>query len=337
MKTCSLLVRLIFLLLLFLSARIEAAPFAKGADVGWLPQMEATGFKFYDKDGTRQDCLDILKSYGINTIRLRVFVNPSHDRSSGHCSRDEVVAMAQRAQKMDFRIMIDFHYSDSWADPGKQKKPAAWASHTFDQLKDDVATHTTDVLTALRNEGVTPEWVEVGNEITNGMLWPDGKPDNGSHLAELITAGSKAVKAVFPEAKVVIHLHGGDDNAHFQQFFQALQKYGTPYDVIGMSYYPYWSHQDYTKTIDALGRNLTDMVGRFGKEVMVVEVGGESNQPGQTRAMLTAVLDKVRMVPDGKGIGVIYWEPEGAAKWSHYELSCWDDDGKPTEALEAFR
>src|SRR6187431_2679982 len=143
--------------------------FAKGGDIGWLQQMEATGYRFYDTDGKEKDCLQLLKDRGMNTIRLRVWVNPSNDKASGHCSKEETVAMAVRAQKLGMRIMIDFHYSDSWADPGKQNKPAAWAKHSFSELLTDVYQHTYDVLKLLKKAGVTPEWVQIGNEIPSGM------------------------------------------------------------------------------------------------------------------------------------------------------------------------
>jgi arabinogalactan endo-1,4-beta-galactosidase len=149
----------------------SAFVFSKGADVGWLPQMEVTGYKFYDADGTQKDCLQLLKDRGMNTIRLRVWVNPSSDKASGHCSPAETVVMAVRAQRMGMRIMIDFHYSDTWADPGHQAKPTAWANHTFAELQNDVYKHTFDVLTALKSAGVNPEWVQIGNEIPSGMLW----------------------------------------------------------------------------------------------------------------------------------------------------------------------
>ena len=152
--------------------------FSKGADVSWLPQMEATGYKFYDENGNEKDCLQILKDKGMNSIRLRVFVNPNDDKASGHCSKEETVAMSLRAQKLGFRIMIDFHYSDSWADPAKQFKPKAWENHSFPELLNDVYIHTFDVISALQKAGVTPEWVQVGNEIPGGMLWPDGSTKN---------------------------------------------------------------------------------------------------------------------------------------------------------------
>jgi arabinogalactan endo-1,4-beta-galactosidase len=314
----------------------RATDVAKGADVGWLPQMEASGYKFYDHNGKAEDCLKILKDQGVDTIRLRVFVNPSQDPRSGHCSRDEVVEMAARARAMGFRILIDFHYSDSWADPEKQTKPAAWQVHTFDELKKDVFDHTVDVLGALKTKGVIPEWVQVGNEIKTGMLWPDGKRSNGKNLAELINSGYRAVKSVDPASKVIVHLDRGNDSAYYRRYFDDLQHNGAHYDVIGMSYYPFWLHVDYTKNINDLGSNLVDMAARFHKEVMIVEVGGEQAKAQNTRELLRAVLKKVRAVPEHKGIGVVYWEPEGEASWSHYQLSCWGADGKPTEALQAF-
>jgi arabinogalactan endo-1,4-beta-galactosidase len=172
------------------------AQFVKGADIGWLDQMEATGYKFYDSNGIQKDCMQILKGKGINTIRLRVWVNPSNDKISGHCSKKEVAKMALMAKNRGMRIMIDFHYSDTWADPAHQLKPAAWAGHSFAQLLDDVYRHTFEILDTLKQIGVTPEWVQIGNEITGGMLLPDGSTDNWSELAQLLNKGYEATKAI---------------------------------------------------------------------------------------------------------------------------------------------
>lgn len=314
-----------------------AQTFAKGADVGWLQQMEATGYTFYNEQGQAQDCFAILKAQGINSIRLRVFVNPSDDKASGHCSPAEVVAMAKRAAGLGFRVMIDFHYSDTWADPGKQAKPAAWASHSFAQLLTDVYEHTFSTMTALKAAGVTPEWVQVGNEIPSGMLWPEGSTKNFPQLAQLITKGYEAVKAVSPTSKVIVHLDRGNDNALYRDFFDQLTKNGGRFDVIGMSYYPYWLKQDYTASIANLRANLLDMASRYpGKEVVVAEVGNDYTQVQNSYDMLVAVQQAVRAVPHAKGLGVFYWEPEGAKSWSGYQLSAWGDDGKPSPALKAF-
>jgi arabinogalactan endo-1,4-beta-galactosidase len=311
--------------------------FAKGADVGWLSQMEATGYRFYDADGTEKNCLQLLKDRGMNTIRLRVFVNPSNDRINGHCSKDETVAMAVRAKNLGMRVMINFHYSDTWADPGHQNKPAAWASHSFTTLLSDVYNHTFEVLTALKTAGVTPEWVQIGNEIPGGMLWPEGNSTNFAQLAQLLNKGYDATKAIDPTIKVVVHIDQGNNNSRFRWFFDNARNNNVRYDVIGLSYYPYWLNSDYTMTIADLQNNLNDMVSRYNKEVMVVEVGGDYTLVQNTKDMLTATINAVRNVPNQKGLGVIYWEPEGEKTWSGYQLNCWQTNGKPSLALDAFR
>jgi arabinogalactan endo-1,4-beta-galactosidase len=311
--------------------------FSKGADVGWLSQMEATGYIFYDIDGTQKDCLQLLKDRGMNTIRLRVWVNPSNDKTNGHCNVVETVAIAVRAKNLGMRVMIDFHYSDSWADPGKQTKPAAWATHTFAQLLDDVYNHTFDVLNALKTAGVTPEWVQIGNEIPGGMLWPEGSTSNWAQLAQLLNKGHDATKAIDPSIKVIVHVDKGNDNARFRWFFDNATTNNVKYDVIGMSYYPYWLSSDYSTTIAALQNNLNDMVSRYGKEVMVVEVGGDYTLVQNTKDMLTAVINALKTVPNNKGLGLIYWEPEGEKSWSGYQLNAWQADGKPSLALDAFK
>lgn len=326
-------------------AVLPVAPqaFSLGGDVSWLPQMEATGFKFYDTDGTEKDCLQLLKDRGMNTIRLRVFVNPSNNKASGHCGKKETVEMALRAQKMGMRVMINFHYSDSWADPGKQRKPAAWANHSFPELLNDVYNHTFEVLDTLKSTGIIPEWVQVGNEIPGGMLWPDGRvwfpdgsPPRWKQLAQLLNKGYDATKAVDSAIKVIVHIDQGNDNGKFRHFFDQAEANRVKYDVIGLSYYPYWLKSDYTETINDLKSNLLDLVFRYQKEVMVVEVGGEYTKVQNTYDMLVEVIKAVKAVPDHKGLGVIYWEPQGANSWSRYKLSCWQDDGKPSPALDAF-
>ena len=312
--------------------------FAKGADISWLPQMEASGYKFYSDNGDPEDCFKILKDHGINSIRLRTFVNPSDDRFSGHCSKDEAVAMAVRAKKWGMKVMIDFHYSDTWADPANQAKPKAWENHDFSTLLNDLYSYTFEVMTALKSAGVTPEWTQVGNEITGGMVYPEGSFSNWSQLVQLINKGYEAIKAVSSQTKVILHIDQGNDNARFRWWFDAATKNGANYDVIGLSYYPYWlsGNPDYTLSIDDLGSNLKDMVTRYGKEVMVVEVGGEDSQAQNTYDMLLAVRKKVNEVSGNKGLGVFYWEPEGVRSWSNYTLSAWGSDGKPTKALDAF-
>jgi arabinogalactan endo-1,4-beta-galactosidase len=315
----------------------KQSEFAKGADVGWLPQMEATGYKFYDTDGKEKECLQLLKDRGMNSIRLRVWVNPSDDKSTGHCSKEETVAMALRAQKLGMRVMINFHYSDSWADPSKQFKPKAWEKHSFPELLDDVYNHTFEVLTALKDAGVTPEWVQVGNEIPGGMLWPEGSTDNWKQLGQLLNKGYDATKAVDKNIKVIVHVDEGNNNEKFVKFFDNATAQKVRYDIIGLSYYPFWIKKDYSETIADLEFNLNDMVKRYDKDVMIVEVGGKDVEVQNTFELLQATIKAVKNVPNNRGLGVMYWEPQGAKSWSDYELSAWQADGKPSPALDAFK
>ena len=312
--------------------------FAKGADISWLPQMEVLGYTFYNDSGVAEDCFKILKDHGMNTIRLRTWVNPSSNPFSGHCSTAETVAMAVRAKSWGMKLMIDFHYSDSWADPGKQKKPAAWEGHDFAQLQQDVYNYTAEVMTSLKNAGVQPEWVQVGNEIPGGMMYPEGSTDNWPQLAQLLNQGYEAVKAISPASKIILHIDQGNNNQRFRWWFDQAKTHQVKYDIIGLSYYPYWleGHPDYSLSINDLGNNLNDMASRYQKEVMVVEVGGEDLQVQNTYDMLVAVIKKVKEVPGNKGLGVLYWEPEGARSWSKYALSAWGANGRPTRALDAF-
>jgi arabinogalactan endo-1,4-beta-galactosidase len=308
-----------------------ATSFVKGADIGWLTEMEAAGRKFYNSSGTEQDLLLILKNLGMNTVRFRVWVNPA----AGWNNKADVLAKAVRAKAQGLRIMIDFHYSDTWADPGKQTKPAAWTGDVA-ALKTSLAAHTTDVLNALKTAGVTPEWVQVGNETNDGMLWSEGRASTAmANYASLVAAGYDAVKAVFPAAKVVVHLSNGWDNALFRWNFDGLKNNGGKWDVIGMSLYP--SPVDWaTKNAQCLA-NMNDMVARYGKEVMIVEVGMSWDQPTAANSFLADLIAKIKSLPGNKGLGILYWEPQAYANWQGYTLGAFDNTGKPTAALDAFK
>jgi len=315
-------------------APVAAANFAKGADVSWLSQMEEHGYKFYDDNGVAKDCLQILKEHGIDSIRLRVWVNPSNDPYSGHCSKEETVRMAKRCADMGFRIMIDFHYSDSWADPGKQYKPAAWNNHDINQLKADVYNHTYDVLSALKSNGVKPEWVQVGNETNDGMLWEEGRASkNMKNFALLINSGYDAVKAVFSDAKVIVHISNGHNNSLFRWIFDGLRSNGAKFDVIGMSLYP--EVDNWSSMSNQCLSNMHDMVSRYGKEIMICEVGMPAYPASESKAFLTDIIKKTRSVSGGKGLGVFYWEPQ-CYNWAGYGKGAWYNDGRPSVALDAF-
>jgi arabinogalactan endo-1,4-beta-galactosidase len=309
-----------------------AVNFSKGADVSWITEMEAANKKFYTAGGTEQEGMALLKSLGMNTIRLRVWVNPSN----GWNNKADVLAKATRAKNLGLRIMIDFHYSDSWADPGKQTKPAVWANYNLTQLKDAVSTHTTEVLTTLKNSAIIPEWVQVGNETNNGMLWPEGMAStNMNAFAQLILAGYEAVKAMNDNIKVIVHLSNGYDNGLFRWMFDGLKNNGAKWDVIGLSLYPSLSNWS-TLTTQCLA-NMNDMVARYNKEVMVVEVGMSWDSPADSEAFLADIIVKTKAVSNSKGLGVLYWEPQAYDNWQGYTLGAFDNSGKPTSALNAFR
>lgn len=302
--------------------------FAYGADVSWVSQMEASNYGFYNNSGVKQDLFTILGGKGINAIRLRVWVNPS----GGWCNTADVVAKALRAKAAGMSVMIDFHYSDTWADPGHQTKPAAWANLAFSDLTNTVYTYTLGVLDTLKNNGITPQWVQVGNEVSNGMLWPDGQAStNMANFAALVKSGYQATKTVFPSCKVIVHLANGYDNTTFRWMFDGLQSNGASWDVIGMSLYP--SITNYQALDNQCLANMKDMVSRYGKQVMVCEVGMEADQPDSTKAFLQDIIAKTKSVTGG--LGVFYWEPE-AYNWQGYGLGAFSSNGEPTAAMDAF-
>lgn len=306
-----------------------AANFAKGADVSWMTEMEASGLKFYNNSGTQQDLLQILKDKGINSIRLRTWVNPL----SGWCNTEDMVNKAVRANTMGFRIMLDIHYSDTWADPAVQTKPAAWSAQPFATLKTSVYDYTVSVMTALKNKGITPEWVQVGNETNDGMLWEDGKASvSMKNYADLVQAGYSAVKSVSANSKVIVHLSNGYDNTLFRWIFDGLKANGANWDVIGMSLYP-TSATWQTLNTQCL-TNMNDMAARYNKEVMLCEVGMPAAEPAASKAFLTDIITKTNSV--SKGLGVFYWEPEAYNDWQGYKLGAFDATGKPTVAMDAF-
>jgi arabinogalactan endo-1,4-beta-galactosidase len=302
---------------------------ARGADVSWLTEMESSSIKFYDANGRATDCLTLLRSLGMNSIRLRVFVNPTNK----WCNQSDVVAKAYRAAQLGLRIMIDFHYSDTWADPSSQTKPSAWADMSLDELKTAVTDHTTSVLNALKAVGVTPEWVQVGNETNNGMLWDDGKAsDHMDQYAALSNAGYDAVKAVFPNALVIIHLAEGNKASLYTWMFDGLKNAGAKWDVIGMSLYPE-SNTWETLTADCVS-NIKSLITRYNCKVMLCEVGMAESEAAACKTWLTSLMSQCKSISGY--LGTFYWEPECYGTWNSYGKGAFDDSGKPTEALDAF-
>ena len=336
MKTKNLFIAAI--LLMGLSAEAESPAkdisFARGADVSWVTEMEAQGRKFYTRGPGRveKECMELLRDdCGVNAIRLRVWVNPKRQWNA----IPDVVKKAARADSLGMRVMIDFHFSDSWADPGKQVIPAAWQNLDLDGLCKALAGHVDETLKALKAAGVSPEWVQIGNETTPGMLLPVGSIDNPKELTALNNAGYDAVKAVFPDAKVIVHLDQGNDRRRYDRMFGLLEANGGKYDMIGMSLYPYWVQDGGDKrgwleiTEDCIA-NVDYVTKRYGKPVMICEIGEHWSKGEQCKAMIEKM-----MTADVEGI--FYWEPEAPARYNGgYQLGCFENDA-PTVALDAFK
>lgn len=309
----------------------EAFKLCKGADISWLTEMEAAGWKFYYDDGTQGDCIDILKGKGVNAIRLRVWVNPPN----GYCGTEDVIAKAKRSVEAGMDVMIDFHYSDSWADPSKQTVPAAWQGQNADELIANIGAYTTDVLTKLADNGVTPKWVQVGNETGNGMLWPYGQADkNPKTYADMVTAGYNAVKNVCPDAKVIVHLQNGQDKNLFTWNLNILKTYGAKYDVVGMSLYP--EPNNYTTMVAQCKANMQSIISTYDKDVMLCEVGMGNSYVTQCKEFLTQCFQLSEEINNDRFLGVLYWEPQCYNDWNGYKKGCFTNAGAPSAAMDAF-
>jgi len=245
--------------------------------------------------------------------------------------------MALRLDSLGINLLVDFHYSDAWADPGKQYKPAAWEDYDFEQLKQAVYDHTYDICSSLVAQGTPPAMVQVGNEINAGMLWPDGDYNHFDNLAELLKAGAQAVKDCNSSTLVMLHIAEGGDNDLARWWFDNITRREVPFDVIGISYYPFWHGN-----LAQLQFNLSDISARYGKDVIVVEtayaftpleedslanilgrtkmIDGYPMTPAGQRAMLRDIMSVVRAVPDGRGLGVFWWD----ATWTMVPGNGWD-------------
>ncbi len=306
----------------------EAATFIKGADVSWLPQMEANGYTFYNASGVQQDVLTILKGYGINAIRLRTWVVPSSDPVNGHCSQAETVAMAVRCKNAGLPVDIDFHFSDSWADEGHQNPPASWASMTYSEMLNAMYSYTWNVMNDLNSNGVTPSWVQIGNETNMGICLPTGSlTSHPDQMTGLLNAAYKMVKQIFPSTPVLIHL-ASPQHSSVQQFLDTYKAYGGNWDITAFSSYGSGS------AIPGLISDMSTYQSRYGKPVMQVEFGGPESNPSQTEADLEAYIKGVKSFG---GLGVFYWEPEGYSPFTSYSMGAWNPTTRrPTIALNGF-
>jgi glycosyl hydrolase family 53 len=277
-----------------------------GADISWLPQIEnrdgrfAQGNSAFFENGARIDAIALLKAHGFNFIRLRIFVHPENPKGYspgvGFCGLDSTLSMARRIKAAGLGLLLDFHYSDYWADPQQQNKPLAWEGLAYPALRDSVKSYTTSVLRAMAQQHTLPDMVQIGNEINHGLLWPDGHIGNPDQLAGLLQAGVEGTEAVDPKIPVMMHIALGGQNDEARFWLDNMLARGVKFDIIGLSYYPRWHG-----TLEDLSRNLNDLVQRYHKPVNVVEYS-DFKRP---------IHDIVFGLPGGMGRGAAIWEPLG--------------------------
>jgi len=322
--------------------RTEKKDFVKGADVGFLLGEERRGVVFHDTLGNERECLELLKNdYQISAIRMRVWVEPK----GGSCDKNELLTMARRLKALDMDLMVDFHYSDSWADPGKQPIPKAWSGHSYEVMKEDLRQHTIEVLTLLKENNIKPRWVQVGNETTNGMLWEMGRFETQpEQYAGFLRTGYEAVKEVFADAIVIVHLDRGHRQTLYDHHLDTIIKYGARFDMIGMSLYPYWAMDGHPELnaddiITDCIANIRHVSEKYGCDVMIVETGYEVDEEHPEKMtegcrQLTRVINEARNETNGRCRGVFYWEPQCLP--GGYRLGAFDSKATPTAIMNGF-
>ena len=307
----------------------EAQTFYKGADISWTQQMEAAGLRWRNSSGVQQDLLTILKGYGINAIRLRTWVNPSSDPIAGHCSIGETAAMAVRCKNAGLSVMIDFHFGDTWNSVGVQNPPAAWASMTYSQMLDAMYNYVYHSMNVLKFNGITPVWVQIGNEINSGICRPTGSiSQHPGQMTGLLNAAYDMVKTVSPSTQVLIHLAQPQNSASIYNFFDIYLANGGRWDISAFSSYASGTN------IPVVLSTIAAAKSRYGKPVMQVEFGGRVDRATRTRADLISFIAGMRNIG---GLGVFYWEPEVMTPFSTYGSGAWDSaTQRPTVIMDGF-
>lgn len=250
--------------------------YIKGMDVSTLLELERLGAVYYD-GGKQRDVLDIFKDYDVDTIRLRIWNDPwskTHESyGAGENDVETTLAIAKRVTEKGFSVLMDFHYSDFWADPGKQIKPKAWADMSVSELAQAVYDFTKETLQQFLDAGVRVTMVQVGNELSNGLLWPEGKLDVDAgvceydNIARFVSAGIRAVHDCDAGIRTMIHLDNGGNNELYRRWFDHYVERGEDFDLIGLSYYPFWHG-----TMDQLLTNMNDIAVRYHKDLVIAEV-----------------------------------------------------------------
>lgn len=327
----------------------EVPAFVRGADVSWVSEMEKDGKTFKTSAGIPADLFKLLADTGLDAVRLRVWVNPA----GGWSGRDDCVALAKRAAAAGLAVMVDFHYSDFFADPSTQTVPSAWASAGSDavQMSVHVKEHTAEVLQALSDAGVYPAWIQIGNETRNGMIWPAGRlwdssgnilPNGWANFTMLYNAGYNAAKKIFPEAVVMPHMNNAyADNAWW---FKSFVDNGGKMDMIALSHYPQTGNSSWSDMNAKAIENIKSLAGAYGVKVMVSETGTKSSDFAEAAKVLTDFMGKASALTECAG--VFYWEPEvygywkpavyNTLGWNSYDMGAFLDDGSPSEAFLAF-
>lgn len=307
----------------------EAATFYKGADISWAQQMMANGYIWKNASGAQEDLLTILKGYGINAIRLRTWVNPSSDLANGHCSITETAEMAVYAKNAGLPVDIDFHFGDTWNSVGVQNPPAAWASMTYSQMLTAMSNYVSNSMNVLKFNGVTPDWVQIGNEINSGICHPVGSLSNPSQMTGLLNTAYDMVKQVFPSTPVLIHLAQPQNVSSIEAFFNAYVANGGKWDISAFS-----SYGSGSSTISGIISNINTYKSSYGRPVMQVEFGGPENRASRVETDLESYITGMKSIG---GLGVFYWEPEVYSPFSSYAMGAWDPTAKePTVALDGF-
>ncbi|HPT63247.1 MAG TPA: glycosyl hydrolase 53 family protein [Candidatus Atribacteria bacterium] len=326
--------------------------FIKGVDISMLYEIEANGGKFYD-NGIEKDALQILKDYGVNWIRVRIWNDPTDENGKplggGNCDYIKMTELARRAKTLGMKVLVDFHYSDWWADPGKQNKPDSWKNLEGASLATAVADFTYEVLKYMEDNDALPDMVQLGNEVNNGFLWPDGKIAGEGGFDSFVTlfnAGAQAVRKISKDTKIALHLAEGGNSDLFEWFLGNVTTRGIDFDVIGISYYPYWHG-----TLEELKSNLNN-IEKYGKEIAIFETayawtledadghpnifgpdmeitGGYKATPRGQATAIREIMEAVAQVTSGRGLGIFYWEgcwiPVKGAGWKFGEGNPWEN------------
>lgn len=336
---------LIFCLIVFLffNEKSTAQEFAIGADLSFLKAAEESGFQFKE-DGKTKPGLVIFREHGYNWIRLRLFHTPPELPND----LEYTLALAQEAKKLGFKLLLNFHYSDTWADPAKQFIPEAWEGKSHQEMVKAVFEYSRDVLVRFREAGVFPDMVQPGNEVINGMLWPDGKiPDNWENFADLLRAGIDGVYAGcgnLPHPLIMVHIDQGGNKDRTKYFFDKIIEYGIGFDVIGQSYYPWW----HGSLLD-LRENMIFMANEYKKPIILVEAaycsepaeyqskpGPFPETPEGQKEFLEEVTRIVLATPDNLGAGIMWWEPATAGLGHVGARDFFDEKGNVLPVINVF-